>query len=125
MLEMGRACIIIFGLIAAGVALSGCESPALKERFARRERNLDYTFRILADMEERRDGNLDHTGRLLAGMHDRDVANSRENPDRLRRWIQADFDRWDRNLPGHEKRFDRLMAGDPANIERTLPIVID
>jgi len=52
------------------------------------------------------------------------VERSQANTEALDRAIRAEFDRWEQRQNVYRHDLDKLMQGDPANIERTLPLVL-
>jgi len=116
-----------FGLLVAiaMASLVGCENPAMQKRTARREKSLQQTASLLAECEADLAERLGRTLDELRERHERDVARTRENPSRIQRRLQDDADRWQARQPVHRNRIRDELKGDPANIERTLPKVLD
>ena len=112
-------------LIALTAILAGCENPVLEQRWDRREDNLDRAIGIFSRCEAERDARLARTLNILARQHERDLANTRANPDRVQRWVQGDFEQWQRRQPLYRRRIAEQLRGNPANIERTLPDILE
>lgn len=119
--------ILLAGLVVLGIGLlAGCGElpPSHQQRIERRERGFEQGVRNFERLEENR---LDRMGRTLSHLeakHHEDVANTEQNAERLEKWIQDDFDNWERSLPKHERRFHDMMKGRPESAERVLPLIL-
>lgn len=105
--------------------VSGCQlPPSHQQQVDRRERNLDATVRSLEGLEDGRMEKMGHTLNHFEEQHQDDIANTQRNAGRIDKWIQDDFDNWNRSLPKHEQRFHDLMKGRPESAERVLPLIL-
>jgi len=111
-------------LLASLTVWIGCEQPGHQARIERREQNLHRTVAMLADMENERPARMQRMLATLQQQQAHDVEESRQNAVELDRAVRAQFDRWAQRQPTCRKRFEELIQGNPANIERTLPNMI-
>ena len=111
-------------LLASLIAWTGCEPPGHRAVVERREQNLHRTVAMLADMENERPARMQRMLATLQQQQAHDVEESRQNAVELDRAVRAQFDRWAQRQPTYRKRFQELIQGNPANIERTLPNMI-
>jgi hypothetical protein len=114
-------------ILAVGIALSaGCGDlpPSHQRQVEMRERGFEKGVRNFESPEEGRLDKMGHTLNHLEDQHQEDIANTQQNAGRLEKWIQDDFDNWNRSLPKHEQRFHDLMKGRPESAERVLPLIL-
>lgn len=111
-------------LLAGLAAWPGCQQPGHRAAVERREQNLHRTVAMLAAVEDERPEKMQRMLATLQQQQAHDVEESRQNAVELDRAIRAQFDRWAQRQPTYRKRFQELIQGNPANIERTLPYMI-
>lgn len=107
--------------ISLALLLAGCNDHASRKQINRRTENMARTARQFQEEEEQRPESLAWTLQTLREQHQKDVQNSAENPRRLGRMIQDDFDRWAERQPAYQKEIKNQLKGDPDNIRRTAP----
>lgn len=112
-------------LILPAWLLVGCQDPAFQENVDHREANLRRTAADLSALETGRVAKMQATIDLLADQHERDIANNRQNPAVIRQWWDDDLQQWEEAKPVHRQRIAEQLEGDPANIKRTLPEIVD
>jgi hypothetical protein len=110
--------------MASLAAWTGCEQPSHRAAVENRERNLQRTVATLANMENERPANMQRMLATIQQQHAYDIERSNQNAVGLDQAIRAEFDRWAQQQPVYRKRFEELMQGNPANLERTLPYII-
>ena len=111
--------------IGVTATLIGCQDPAIQRRFDRREDSFHRTTALLASLEADRARQIQTTLGFLAGQHQRDIANCQRNGPAVRQWLADDVERWKDNQPIHRQRIADQLAGDPANIERRIPDIVE
>ena len=117
--------VIISGLLVAAAGLAGCNDPLLEQRRAKRAENLQVSWARIASLEDGRQESLDYTVSLIKRQYERDKEMTRLNGERVHRAIDDEFTDWQEAKPRHRARWDELMAGDPATINRTWPLMVE
>jgi len=111
---------IIYGVCGV-LLIAGCQDPASSARIARRGQNLTKTVRAFGEIEEGRPRGLAWAVNSLREQNEKDLKNSAENPGRVGRMIQEDFDRWQGRQPAYNEFIQNELKGDPESIRRTAP----
>lgn len=115
---------LMLSLVAGGV-LAGCDSTPHENAISRREQNLQRTGETFMDIEARRYDYLYRTTDRLEKRHQRDMDRAFvENPERVERYIDNEFNRWELRQPLYEEAIIQELQGDPQTIDRTLPDVL-
>ena len=108
------------GLAALMGMAIGCANPAVKQRLARREQNLQRTAQVFAELEADRDKQLQRTAQLARDQHQRDIQNTARNATEIERRCRAEFERWEKEQPGYRQAIGRELEGNVNNLEPTL-----
>lgn len=110
-------------LLTAGLAilLAGCNDPSSRRLIQRRTENMAWTARQFRQHEEERPDSLAWTLNALRHQHEEDVQASADNPRRVGRMIQNEFDRWEERQPAYREEIRTQLQGEPDNIRRTAP----
>jgi hypothetical protein len=102
------------------LAVGGCTTNHIvDEQAARREDNLNWTLRTLADREARSARNLE----FAAGWIDERIRHDQEALERDLKWLgdelEDEFRRFEHNQPLYRDRIAEILRGKPEEIERT------
>jgi hypothetical protein len=122
---MARIGLTAASLVLMAAMLVGCGNPALRRKVEHREANLHRTAALLSGLEDGRTQKMQDTIDLLADQHQRDVANNQQNPGRIMKSMADDLQRWEEVKPVHRQHIAEELEGDPANLDRTLPEIVD
>lgn len=99
----------------------GCAAPSHQQCVKDRLDSLHQTASVMGKLEAEQPKKIDRPLAWLADQHERDVDNTSRMPAELERLLRQEVFWWEQNLPGHERRFNKMMQGDVDNIESTLP----
>lgn len=103
------------------IFLAGCGTRGAQKLITQRLDNLHQTVMLAEKREAERPEKINRLLGLLAQRHERDVAQIGYLPTELERILQQEADRWEQNLPSHERCIREKLQGNIGNIERTLP----
>ncbi len=110
--------------LTAGVA--GCANRELQRRYARRGENMRATLDMLGELEDRRPESMRATVEILQDIHRDDVESHRRNREQaVPGWSRAEVTRWEDRRPAIREGAAEVFGGQPDNIGRTLPLVLD
>jgi hypothetical protein len=115
---------LLGSLAIASILVCGCNDPAAQQHLARRSDNLRRTGQNLAEIETNASTHLRNTLDDLREQNDRDIANTRENPGRIDRWVQEDVKRFHDSQPAYRREIEKQLGGNPESIKQTIPDII-
>ncbi len=117
--------VLLLGLVLAATG-AGCANPELEKRYARRGENLRATRDMLAELEDRRPERMRDMVAILQDLHRDDIDNHKRNREQVvPGWSRAEVTRWEERRPVIREGAAELFGGQPDNIGRTLPLVLD
>lgn len=116
---------VVTGMFLLAGLFAGCESTEMNKRNQHRVENMQGTMDILASNEADRAERLGQTVDELEKKHQLDLARTAENSQKLKNWVQEDFDNWEQQWPLIRKQIKTELAGHPENLEPTLIEVLD
>lgn len=120
-----RRRVFLLGL-ALTASVAGCANRELERRYARRGENMRATLDMLAELEDRRPEQMQATVEILRDIHRDDVESHRRNWEQaVPGWSRAEVTHWEERRPIIRQGAARLFGGQPDNIGRTLPLVLD
>jgi hypothetical protein len=111
------------GVFALAVGLGGCANPAIQERSAGRVERIHQTLALAQERASDSPANMKWTLDMAAERETQNSANL--SRDLVGKRIRHDLEHWPERQNVHAAWLADLIGGDPANIEQTVPILIN
>jgi hypothetical protein len=117
---------LVAGLaVLVGIAVAGCQDPAVEQRMEHRVSYLDRTVKQLREREDDRLNRMGKTLDMLEDKHERDIQETAEAPEKVAERVREHAENVRKRQPQARKIIRRKLLGRPDTLKKTYPKMID
>lgn len=123
-MTIARAACWTGGTLLLLMNVTGCEHPGVQKQLAGEQRSFNHMVNVLKELEEGRDQKIARSLRFAEGNERRAGQKCQRDLNTLELWMKEESDRWAQRQPAYRRGIQDLLKGDPANFDRTWPMVL-